>query len=138
MNVVIPYSPLPGLEETGVLAPMLPITFINEKYEFSTFALVDSGAESAVISTIIADTLNIKWRKAKKKIGFSIGSGFTFHTIKSLEVNIFDNNFKIDVNAVEGIHAFKCILGRRDIFKRTKIIFEGYKNQFEIDFRELN
>lgn len=59
MGITIDYSPLPGLEKTGVLAPMLPITFINGKHEFSTIALVDSGAESGVISTVIAEALSI-------------------------------------------------------------------------------
>ena len=138
MGIVVPYSPLPGLENTGVLAPMVPVTFINGKYEFSTFALVDSGAESAVISTVIADALNIKWERTPKKSGFSIGSSFIFHIVRNLEADIFDHNFSLNVNVVEGIFAFKCILGRRDIFKWAKIAFEGYKNQFEITFREFN
>ena len=61
------FSLLPGFEKSGVLVPMLPITFIHGKREVPTFALVDSGAESGIISTVIADELNIDWRKHPKK-----------------------------------------------------------------------
>jgi len=74
MGITIDYSPLPGFEKTGVLAPMIPVTFINRGHVFSTLALVDSGAEAGIISTVIADKLNIKWREIPAKSGFSIGS----------------------------------------------------------------
>lgn len=137
MGIIIDYSPLPGLEKTGVLAPMIPVTFRNRKYELSTIALVDSGAESGVISTVIADKLNIKWRKIPAKSGFSVGSNFLFHP-SNVNALIFDHNFSLKINVVEGIFAFKCILGRKDLFKRARICFEGYKNQFEVIFREFN
>ena len=137
MVIKVNYSPLPGLEKTGILAPMIPVTFKNGRHEFSTIALVDSGAEAGIISTVIADKLNIKWRKIPAKSGFSIGSNFLFHPV-NITSTIFDHNFTLKINVVEGIFAFKCILGRRDLFKRAKICFEGYKNQFEVIFRELN
>lgn len=136
-GITIDYSPLPGLEKTGVLAPMIPVTFINSKREFSTIALVDSGAESGIISTIIADELGITWAKIPTKYGFSIGSSFIFHPI-TIKASIYDHTFSLNVNVVEGIFAFKCILGRKDLFKRAKICFEEYKKQFEITFREFN
>ena len=136
-SIKVDYSLLPGLERTGVFAPMIPVTLENGNFEFSTIALVDSGAESAVISTVIADELNIDWRKIPRKSGFSIGGNFLFHPI-NLKAIIFDHEFSFQANVVEGIFAFKCVLGRRDIFKRAKISFEGYKNQFEITFREFN
>ena len=136
-GITIDYSPLPGLEKTGVLAPMIPVTFINGKREFSTIALVDSGAESAVISTIIADELGITWAKIPTKYGFSIGSSFIFHPV-TIKASIYGHTFSLNVNVVEGIFAFKCILGRKDLFKRSKICFEEYKKQFEITFREFN
>lgn len=116
---------------------MLPITFINGKHEFSTIALVDSGAESGVISAVIAEALSINWRKIPGRSGFSIGSNFIFHPT-SARASIYDHDFLLKINVVEGIFAFKCILGRNDIFKRAKICFEGYKNQFEITFKEFN
>lgn len=137
MRIRIDFSPLPGLEKTGVLAPMIPVTFRNEKHEFSTIALVDSGAESGIISTVIADALNIKWRKIPAKTGFSVGSSFLFHPV-NIVANIYDHNFSLKINVVEGISAFKCILGRKDLFKRAKICFEGHRNQFEVIFREFN
>lgn len=135
---IISYSFLPGLENTGVLAPMLPLTLINGEHEFSTVALVDSGAEAGVISTVIADELKIKWRDIPAKKGFSIGSDFLFHPME-IKVSIFeDHDFYFTINVIEGVYAFKCILGRRDIFKRAEICFEQYKNQFQILFKESN
>lgn len=137
MGIVIDYSPLPGLEKTGVLAPMIPVTFINGGQEFSTIALVDSGAEAGIISTVIADKLNIKWREIPARSGFSVGSNFLFHPV-DIDALVYEHNFPLKINVVEGIFAFKCILGRKDLFKRARICFEEYKNQFELVFRELN
>lgn len=137
MGIIVDYSPLPGLEETGVLVPMIPVVFRNGKYEFPTVALVDSGAEAGIISTVIADKLNIKWRKVPPKNGFSVGSSFLFHPV-DVHAIIYDHSFHLKINVVEGIFAFKCILGRKDLFKRAKICFEGYKNQFGITFRKFN
>lgn len=137
MGIKIDYSPLPGLEKTGVLAPMIPVTFRNGKHEFSTIALVDSGAEAGIISTVIADKLNIRWRKIPARSGFSIGSIFRFHPV-DINAQIYDHKFSLKLNVVEGIFAFKCILGRKDLFKRARICFEGYKNRFEVSFREFN
>ena len=137
MGIAIDYSPLPGLEKTGILAPMIPVTFINGEHEFSTIALVDSGAEAGIISTVIADKLNIKWRKIPARSGFSVGSNFLFHPVY-IKALIYEHTFSLKINIVEGIFAFKCILGRKDLFKRARICFDGYKNQFEISFREFN
>lgn len=132
------YSLLPGLEQTGVLVPIIPVTFIHTNREISTFALVDSGAEQAVISTVIAQELEIDWRSYPKKIGFATSGQFIFHTIPKVIASIEEYEFQITINVVEGINAFKCILGRKDIFQRAKITFEGYKKQFSVEFREQN
>lgn len=137
MGIVIDYSLLPGLEKTGILDPMIPIIFRNGKREISTMALVDSGAEAGIISTVIADRLKIKWRKTPAKTGFSVGSSFFFHPV-NITATIYNHSFSFKANVVEGIFAFKCILGRNDLFKRAKICFVGHKNQFEIIFREFN
>ena len=134
----IAYSPLPGFERTGVLAPMVPVTFIHGKYEFSTVALIDSGAEGSLISTVIAEQLNIDWTNLPQRTGYTSGGQFTFRVFKNLDANIFNHDFRLEVAIAEGVHAFKCILGRRDIFKQAKITFEGYKNQFHLEFRNLN
>lgn len=138
MRHIFDYSPLPGLERTGVLAPMIPVTFINGQYSLSTLALLDSGAENAVISTEIADSLHIDWVNIKKEVGFGMGTNFIFHRFEDLEAEIENNNFLMNTCVVEGIYAFKCILGRNDIFKKAEIIFRGYENKFELVFRSLN
>lgn len=132
------YSLLPGLEKTGVLAPILPVTFINKQFEFPTFALVDSGAEQGIISTVIADELQISWRKVPRRIGFTTAGEFGFHSITNILLRIEDFEFRATINVVEGINVFKCILGRKDLFQKAKITFEGYKKEFSIEFRNLN
>jgi hypothetical protein len=138
MSIIIPFSPLPGFERTGVLVPMIPVTFSNGSNELNTFALVDSGAERGLISTVIAESLGIKWSKLPKNTGLTTGGQFTFHIFKDLNVDIYGNEFVMDMNIAEGISAFRCILGRKDLFRRAKITFECYKNQFQVDFRKYN
>lgn len=134
----ISYSSLPGLERTGVLAPMIPVIFTHKRYEFEAIALVDSGAEGSLISTVIAEELNIDWTKLPQHSGLTSSGRFTYRSFKNLDMHIFDHDFRLEVAIAEGIHAFKCILGRRDIFKKAKVTFEGYKNVFHIEFRAMN
>lgn len=129
----IDYSPLPGIEKSKILIPIVPITFFNKKYEFSTFGLVDSGAVSGLISTVIADALQIKWRKIPAKTGYSVSGSFRFHPV-SLDGEIYDHRFSLKLNVVEGISAYKCILGQADIFQRAKITFERYKFRRKVKF----
>ena len=133
----INYSSLPGTESTQLLMPIVPVVLINGKYDTPVYSLVDSGAVAGAISTVIADDLHIDWRNIPPRMGFSVGGNFRFHSIK-LEAEIFDHRFPLKINVVEGISAFKCILGQKDLFQRAKITFERYKNQFEIIFREYN
>lgn len=136
--ITVNYSLLPGLERTGVLAPMIPVTFINGVYEFSTVALVDSGAEKALISTVVADALNIDWAHLPRHSGLTTSGSFFYHTYENLTIKSYDNEFITNINIAEGINAFKCVLGRQDLFRNAKITFEGYKKQFHIEFRQLN
>ena len=136
--MIIRYSPLPDFREKVVLAPLIPVTLRNGKYEFSTFALVDSGATGAVISTVIAEALNIDWNKIPAAQGFSVGGTLRSHRFNNLKANIYDHEFKLSVGIIEGISPYRCILGQRDLFQRARITFEGYRNQFELTFREYN
>jgi len=138
MPIIIPFSPLPGLEKSGILVPMIPVTFSNGIKDFNTFALVDSGAERGLISTVIADSLGIIWEKLPKQTGFTAAGQFTFRIFKDLHISVYNHEFLMDMNIVDGINAFRCILGRKDLFRREKISFECYKNQFQIEFRKYN
>jgi hypothetical protein len=82
--MTIPYSPLPDFRSKVVLAPMVPVTFFYEGQSFATFALVDSGASGAVISTVIADALGIGWEKLPAAGGFSVGGTFRSRTFNRL------------------------------------------------------
>ena len=136
--MIIPYSPLPDFKDRVVLAPLIPITFYYGKHELSTFALVDSGATGAVISTVIADALNIKWDKIPISQGLTVGGSFRSHRFNELKANIYGHEFKLSVGIIEGAAAYKCILGQKDLFQRAKITFEAYKNRFELQFRDFN
>ena len=136
--MIVPYSPLPDITSRIVLAPIIPITFKYNKQEFSTAALVDSGAAGAVISTIIADELGISWRKIKMNAGYSVGGTFRSHIIDNIKAEVLNHTFSLQVSIVEGLGPYKCILGQADLFQRAKISFEGYKKQFSIDFRKYN
>lgn len=132
----IDYSPLPGLRRS-VLMPMLPVVFHKGKSQFSTYALVDSGATTSVISTVIAEGLGVEWNKIPTQVGMGVASTFRLHRTK-LDIQIFNNKFSLYVNIVEGTSAYQCILGKADIFNWAKIILEGYKKKFHIEFREFN
>lgn len=138
MNRIVKYSPLPDIKSKIVLAPLLPVTFTHGESEFSTLALVDSGATGAIISTVIAEELNIEWEKIPVSWGFSIGSNFRVHKFNELYAEVFNHKFQLGIGIVEGIFPYKCILGQADLFNRAKITFESYKKQFEIAFREFN
>lgn len=136
--MTIPYSQLPDIKSKVVLAPMIPVTFSREGQSFSTFALVDSGASGAVISTVIADALGISWDKLKVSAGFSVGGTFRSRVVDSVKAEIFNHKFSLKVSVIEGIAPYKCILGQADLFQRAKISFEAYKKQFSIEFRRYN
>lgn len=136
--MIVKYSPLPDVISKTVLVPLLPVTFIHGKYEISALCLVDSGATGGVISTAVAEDLHINWRKIPVSIGFSVGASFRSHKFSKLQVEVSSHKFQLSVSIIEGISAYRCILGQADIFQRAKITFEGYKKQFEITFREYN
>lgn len=127
------YSPLPGLPKS-TLKPLIPITLSYNDNLFPTFALVDSGADNASISLEVAETLGIEWRKIPPFGGFSISNPFKYHPIQ-MRVKILNNEFLIVVNIIEGTSVLPCVLGQEDLFKCARIVFEGYREVFEISFR---
>ena len=136
--MVIPFSPLPDIKNKVILAPMVPVSFMYKSQSFSTFALVDSGASGAVISTVIADELGIVWEELPVSGGFSVGGTFRSRVFDLLTAEIFDHTFSLKVNIIEGIAPYKCILGQADLFQRAKITFESYRKQLCIEFRKYN
>ncbi len=132
------FSPLPTITSKKVFAPIVPITFRTKNHEFSTFALVGSGTSGALISTIIAEALGIEWDNIPTEVGFTPSGTFRFHKTKNIEADIDGNVFPLSISIAEGISPYQCILGQNDLFQKAKIIFESYKKQFEIIFREFN
>lgn len=132
------YSQLPTITSLPALAPLVPVTFIYKNIEFPTFALVDSGAAGAVISTVIADGLGIEWDKIPRSVGFTLSGQFISHFVSNVEATIDDFSFSLGVSIVEGASPYHCILGQKDLFQNAKITFAGYKKEFEVLFRENN
>lgn len=129
---------MPTVKNKVVLAPIVPVTFSYNNKGFSTFALVDSGASGAMISTVIADALGIEWDKIPASIGFTPSGQFRYHLLENIEANVNGHIFFLSMSIAEGISPYQCILGQNDLFKKAKITFEGYKKQFEIIFRQFN
>ena len=136
--MVIPYSPIPSLKTKIVLAPLLPVIFYHKTRKSEAIALVDSGAASAVISTVIAEDLGIDWQNIPLTHGYSVSGMFRTHRLEKLQVSIFDAEYIFAVNIIEGIGPHDCILGQKDLFQKAKITFEAYKKQFSIEFRKMN
>lgn len=132
------YSQLPSITSRVVLAPMVPVTFLYGGNEFATFALVDSGAAGAVISTPIAEALGVDWMRVPITVGFTLSGRFRSHKIEHVNAEIDGNVFSIAVSVVEGISPYHCILGQDDLFKKASITFEGFRNEFDITFRRMN
>lgn len=132
------YSQLPSITSRVVLAPMVPVTFVYEGNEFPTFALVDSGAAGAVISTTIAEALGIDWMRVPTVVGFTLSGQFRSHKIENMKADIDGNAFSLTVSVVEGISPYHCILGQADLFQKATIMFEGFLNEFDITFRRMN
>jgi hypothetical protein len=116
----------------------VPITLSFKETTFSTFALVDSGAAGASISTVVADALGISWEEIPVSFGLSVSGKFRTHVVDDIEVAINSHSFIACVNVIEGISPHHCILGQRDLFQKAKISFEAYKKEFEITFRQFN
>jgi len=121
-----------------VLAPIVPVTFRHQQTEFPTFALVDSGAAGAVISTTIAESLSIPWESIPASIGFTLSGQFRSHRFDRAEAEINGSTFSLALNIVEGISPYHCILGQADLFQKATITFEGFRKEFEIVFRRMN
>ncbi len=133
-----PYSQLPSITSREVLAPMVPVTFSYSGNEFSTFALVDSGAAGAIISTVIAEALGMDWTRVTASVGFTLSGQFRSHKIEHVKAEIDGNVFSLTIHVVEGISPYHCILGQADLFQKATIMFEGFHNEFDITFRRMN
>lgn len=132
------YSQLPSITSRKVVAPMVPVTFLNSDNEFATFALVDSGAAGAIISTVIADELGIDWMHIPVVVGFTLSGQFRSHKIEHVKAEIDDNVFSLVIHVVEGASPYQCILGQADLFQKATITFEGFRKEFDITFRQMN
>lgn len=77
-----PYVEFLGLAEERVFRPMIPVTFRNNKEEFRSYALIDSGADHTILPIEIAGILKIE---LSHQHSFNVESagGNTFKVYKS-------------------------------------------------------
>jgi len=79
------YSQLPTVKSMIALAPIVPVTFKYRSNEFPTFALVDSGASGAMISTVVAEELGLNGIKFQKNQDLLRVDNFYFILLKILK-----------------------------------------------------
>lgn len=130
------YSQLPG--KAPILRPVVSVVLSYHQKAFGTYALVDSGATSAAVSTVVADLLEIDWRNIPVTVGAGVGGRFRAHVVTNVTASIERHAFRLRMNVIEGIGDYDCILGQADLFEQADILFRGYKKEFEIKFRKLN
>src|SRR5438046_2977124 len=98
MIITVAYSVLPGLPNS-VPQPLVFVKFVANKRVSETYALVDSGAAGAVISTVIAEDLGIDWQKIPPSRGLSVGGNFIAHPAK-IKAVVFDEEFMLTVSII--------------------------------------
>jgi len=91
-----------------------------------------------MISTVIAEALGIEWEKISLGVGFTPSGRFRYHLAKNIVAEINDHEFYMDISIAEGISPYQCIIGQKDLFQKAKVVFEGYKREFDIIFRNFN
>lgn len=127
------YSRLPGFPKSPLM-PTIEVNLISGKSQFPTRALVDSGASQSAITTEVAEFLGIDWNSLPSFTGFSIQGAYGCHPYP-LKIEILGQNFTFTFNIIEGRSIFSCVLGQEDFFKMARVVFERYREVFEISFK---
>jgi len=115
--------------------PTVEVNLIHEGNQFPTRALIDSGASQSAITTEVAEFLGIDWNSVRSFTGFSIQGAYACHPYP-LKIEILGQTLTFTFNIIEGRSIFSCILGQEDFFKVARVVFERYREVFEITFKE--
>lgn len=132
-----PYTTLPGIPK-DTKRPLVPAKFsYKEKTTLPILCLVDSGADYSYMTEDIAEFLGINLSKIKPVKSYGInGAGFVCYPAE-VTIEIGGYKFVIPVHFSRELNpVFRCVLGQEGFFSKARIVFERYKWNLEIKFRE--
>lgn len=130
MTISFKYKTVNRPDGTKVKAPMIPVHF-SGKENFSTIALLDSGADISAMPRPIAEILGLDLR-GKKAPAYGIGGKVdaidtqVYITVKKGHENY---NFKIPIKVILGNYDFPILLGRLGFFRYFVISFNQKKEK---------
>jgi predicted aspartyl protease len=115
--------------------PRVPVVFSNPKTksELPIMSLVDSGASDILLDPQIGELLGIDVPSGEKMVYAAVGSEVVGY-IHTLTIRVAGDRHTHEVPCAftEIGGDVRAVLGQRGFFEHYKIVFERYKNQFEI------
>lgn len=131
LPVNIKYSPT-------IFGSKMPVALVSFKSIPQPLqGLVDSGSNCTLIHYGWALKAGIKIDESKKLKGGTVGSGYDYYQSEPIEVEIAGQMYNIKFNVLLGdTLLWPCILGQDSIFRLAKVIFKGYREEFDIRFRK--
>lgn len=139
--------PFVDINGTGTPKPALPVVLTNPAngFDYSTWALIDTGADSTVIPEFIAKKLyhDIKHQNVQTDVCFGIsGSATTYHHTFRLKVlglnrkgDVLHNKVAIKMNkrlfpVIPGLHTM--VLGEDDFLKKYILTINYPRKTFSL------
>ena len=116
-------------------SPRLRVIFLHPtiKREIWLFGLVDSGAAETILHIKMAKLLGIDDVASGEKVLYTGIGGEVEGYRHPLHMQVVGDRKKDEVMcAFAEIADIDCLLGQRGFFENYKVIFEKYKNQFEV------
>jgi gag-polyprotein putative aspartyl protease len=116
-------------------SPRLPVVFTHPKtnHEVTLFGLVDSGAAETILHVRMAPLLGIDDIRSGQKALYGGIGGLVEGYRHTLRVHVAGERKEHEITcAFAPIADMDCLLGQRGFFEHYKIVFEKYKNQFEV------
>ena len=124
------------VDDYGVSAtPRIPVVLTNPKTmaEIPVMALVDSGASDILLDPQIGEMLGIDIAAGEKIVYAAVGSRVVgyLHTLKLRIVGDRESH-EVPCSFTTISSDVRVVLGQRGFFEHYKVVFEKYKNQFEV------
>ena len=114
--------------------PRIPVVFRNSVNgnEVPIFCLVDSGAAHILLNTQIGEALGIEI-KAGAVLEYSGIGGNVIGYKHKIKMRVAGDKNEYDVEcAFAPVGSIDGLLGQEGFFDNYKVVFEKYKNQFEV------
>lgn len=130
------YLKQPNFQEPNkkwVSRPMLPVHLFNGAQRVNALALVDSGADSSLFNASLAELLGIELERGKHQEFIGIAEAridVYFHPI-NLQVAGDARLIEMNVGFTRS-NSVGALLGQSDFFEEYQVIFERYKEKFEL------